>query len=421
MIEVRWNLNTLELWLPESEKKAEQISASKENVEGRMKKLICFILILSSFFLYIGVLNISCQKGKEEKEEGYVKVITNEGRPQNPSLSLTFVENLSITKEGWLPAEIEVDDEDNIYVFVETEMSIYKFDALGNGILKKAFPKGQGPGDFNFMDPYISSDGKLYIYDKMLRKITTLNKNCEIQETIKIEGLAYILRIDSKGNMIFWVGKSSPSGHKHVLSKFSSSGKLLYEIFEYFTPSPEINEEKMIFSWPLYFTSGIYKLDSDDNIYYAVTDKYEINVVSSEGQLVKRIEKTSQSRKVTKKDIESVTPSVKETAPFKTKFIAPEHVPYIADFFILDNKYLLVVTHENGYDKETLVADLFDEKGIFQTRVEVPKYYQWNIDISTSIMKKKAVYKKNHFYTIEADGSEENFYVKRYKMIWKNK
>jgi len=394
-----------------------------------MKKLICFVLMLSSFFLYIGVLNISCQKGKEEKEAVDVKVITNEGRPQNPSLSLIFVEDLSIKKEGWWPAEIEVDDEENIYVFGEAEMFIYKFDSQGNEILKKVFPKGEGPGDFYFMDPYFSSDGRLYLFDKLNRRLTILNKNCEILETLKIEESRYLFQLDSKGNMYFFVNKYLPEAsetvdraYKKVLTKFSPSGKILDELFEFDSPSRQgIDREKKIFYWPLYFTCGMYKLDSDDNVYYAMSDKYEINLVSPQGKLFKRIIKKGQSRKVTKRDIEIVTPPEDKTISYKFEYIAPEHVPYIADFFILDNKYILVITHENDYDKNTLAGDLYDEKGIFQNRVEVPKYYEWYMYTSFYGIKKKALYKKNHLYTIETDESEENLYVKRYKMIWENR
>lgn len=373
-----------------------------------MRLLLLILISLLSF-------NISCEK---ETQEGDIEVIINESKPLNPSFSLKFEEDLSITEEGWYPVDIAVDDEENIYVFGEKEMFIYKYDSQGNEIFKKVFPKGQGPGDFFFMDPFFSSDGKLYIFDKQLHRLTILNNNCEIQNTTKFEDSRYLLQLDSKGNMFFWVGKSSPDGHKHILSKFSPSGRLLDEIFEYVSPSPDINEEKMIFSWPLYYTAGIYKLDSSDNIYYAINDKYEINVISPEGKLVKKIIKLGQSREVTEKDTERVMPPVTETPPFKTEFIAPEHVPHIADFFILDNNYILVITHENDYDEKTLAGNLFDDNGIFQNRVDVPKYYLWNIDISTSIIKKNALYKKNHFYTIESDKNEENFYVKRYKVIW---
>jgi len=168
-----------------------------------MKKFIALFLVF-----VLGILFISCQRERKEGEHQAKKTegleIINEGRPQNPSLSLTFEEDLSITKEGWFPAALAVDDDGNIYVFGEAEMFIYKFDSQGNEIFKKVFPKGQGPGDFYFMDPYFSSDGRLYLYDKLNRRLTILNRDFDIQDTMKFEEGRYLLRLDSKGNLFFF-------------------------------------------------------------------------------------------------------------------------------------------------------------------------------------------------------------------------
>lgn len=56
----------------------------------------------------------------------------------------------------------------------------------------------------------------------------------------------------------------------------------------------------------------------------------------------------------------------------------------------------------------------------FDLKVNVPKYYGWYRYTEFFGIKKNALYKKNHFYTIESDENEENFYVKRYKMILNN-
>jgi len=384
-------------------------------------RLLLFIFISSLLF------NISCKKEKEA-QEGDIEVIVNEDKPQNPFFSLKFEEDLSISKKGWWPADVAVDDEENIYIFGEAENFIYKFDSQGNEVFKKIFPKGQGPGDFFFMDPFFSSDGKLYLFDKVQQRIYILNKACEVQDSMEIKGQRFLFRMDSKGNMFFFVNKLLPrsskmvdKAYKKVLTKFSPSGKPLNELFEFNSPRPEVDREKMIFNFPLYFTCGMYNLDSDDNVYYAISDKYEINIVSSQGKLVKRIVKKGQPRKVTKRDIEIQAPPVDETSPFKTKFIAPERVPLIADFFILENNYILVITHENDYEEEVLAGDLFNERGIYLTRVNVPKYHEWYKYTSFYGIKKKALYKKDHFYIIESDKNEENFYVKRYKMIWNDK
>jgi len=303
----------------------------------KKKYLILLILIILASI-------ISCNKknsGSDNTDQA--AVITNE-KPTNPIVTLKFCEELCLSEQGWWPANMLVDDGGNIYVFGEVENSVHKYNAEGELLLKKVFPKGQGPGDFMFMDPYFSYEGRIFIYDKQQHRISILDQNCELIESYKTEGAKYLLRMDSKDNMYFWVGKSSLDKSTHVLTKFSSAGKKIHEIFEYVTPRPEFVEDKSMFIWPLYYRSAIYKLDSHDNVYYSLITEYRINKLSPDGRLLKTIVKKGQTRKVTERDIEEVSPQVEERQDIRTVFLPPENVPCIADFFILENDYLLVIT-----------------------------------------------------------------------------
>lgn len=160
----------------------------------------------------------------------------------------------------------------------------------------------------------------------------------------------------------------------------------------------------------------MYKLGSNDNLYYALSDKYEINIASPQRKLIKKISKSGPSRKMTEKDINKAMDYFPWSSKPRSEIVIPSHVPYIADFFIMENDYLLVITFENDFDKLTLAGDLFDEKGIFQCRIEVPKYYRWFELVGPGTS--NAFAKGDSFYTIETDSIEENFYVKRYKVIW---
>jgi len=124
------------------------------------KALLFSVTSILTFFL-----SVSCQSDKSLENEN-VAVIINEEEPLLQESPITFIEDLVITKEGWYPGNIAVDDEGNIYVFGQAENFIIKFDSKGDEIFKKVFPKGQGPGEFFFLDPDFSSDGKLYIFDK---------------------------------------------------------------------------------------------------------------------------------------------------------------------------------------------------------------------------------------------------------------
>jgi hypothetical protein len=63
-----------------------------------------------------------------------------------------------------------------------------------------------------------------------------------------------------------------------------------------------------------------------------------------------------------------------------------------------------------------LAGDLFDGHGRLVATVPVPKYCNW--DFLQAPMKSRALVRGDYFYTIEADADEENFWVKRYKIVW---
>lgn len=344
-----------------------------------------------------------------------VITITNENKPQGPLIYLKFEKDLAITKELWDPSRLLIDDEENIYVY--SDKALIKFNPQGVELSIKQLPRGQGPGEFRSSDPYFSTDGLLYIFDTMHRRLTVMDKNYEIQRMQKVNFLGDIFRLDSRSNMYFLVGKALPKTrmrNKVVLTKLSPSGKLLHEIDSYET-GVQRDVSGVLHSF-YYGPQMRYKIDSRDNIYYAMSDKYEINILSPEGRLIKKILKKGNSRKITDKEIEKYNPRPKSKSG-RSVIDMPKHMPFIADIFVLDNGYLLVVTYENSDDTPTLAGDLIDEKGVYRARVQVPKYHYWYWLFQAT--KSMAVYKNNNFYTIEADEDEENYWVKRYRMDWK--
>lgn len=343
--------------------------------------------------------------------------------------SLKLTEDLRIYREGWYPSALEIDDEGKIYIFEVDFAKLYIYDKHGNEVSQKQFKQGQGPGDINFTDPTFSSDGNLYIFDKKIQRLTVFNKEWKILDTKELrkehKKTFLFLRLDLRNCIYSWVnkknfieGKYSPN---YALIKLSPSGKFLGEIFEYRDLEHEYalreSQENIIYVY-LYPPFGTFKLDAENFVYYAVSDKYEITVISPQGEFVRKIIKTTKTRKITEKDTGSrISKSKKVLSRYgKLEFIIPERMPAIADFFLFENKYILVVTYENPIDSPTLKGDLFDNKGNFLSHVYVPKYkhsYHWGV-----LFKKGAIYKNNYFYTIEYkdDGS---LIVKRYKVNWR--
>ncbi len=339
--------------------------------------------------------------------------VINEGSPAQPSLRLEFVEELSITNEGWWPAALDVDDKGNIYICDEKEAAIKKYSSEGNPLLEKNFKRGQGPGDLNFMDLHCSSDGLVYVFDQMVRRLSVLDSDLNVHSTRVLDG-SCTFRMDSTGNFFLWqIGGQENTA---TLAKYSPSGRVIGKMVKVRIVEDQFIPEKGTFVWPLYLPQTIYKLDSDDNVYFCTTDKYEIILVSPDGRQLKKIVKKGQTRRFTTRDRDMLPSAPAPANSFRTKYLAPDNVPPVADFFILKDHSLLVLTHENPYDDKMIAGDIFNSRGDYLSRVQVPKYHLWNFQ-THPLGKKMALYKNGNFYTIEASEAEDRFFVKRYRVL----
>ncbi len=381
-------------------------------------------IVSQSFLVILCALMIHCSNQKEIEEKKDIQ-------GENPRFtSLKFTEDLRIYRESRYPTGLEIDDEGNIYGFEVDFGKIYIYDKHGNEVGQKEFKQGQGPGDIYFMDPTFSSDSNLYIFDKKNQRLTVFNREWKIIDTRELRKKHkknfLFLRLDSKNCIYSWIHKRNFTEDKYsprfALMKLSPSGKFLGEIFEYrdlegeYYFQPYLENIEYVYLYPPF---GTFKLDAEDFVYYAVSDKYEINVISPQGEFVRKITKTTKTRNVTEKDTSSTISKLKKIhSRFgnKVEFIIPDRMPAISDFFVFENKYILVTTYENPFDSSTIRGDLFDNEGNFLSNVDVPKYQGWSH--WGILFKKGAIYKNNYFYTIEYK-DEDGRIVKRYKVNWK--
>ena len=375
---------------------------------------------LRNIFIIVFIIAfVCCQKNVIESsisiEDAEDIIYTeNNKKPLSSTFELEFIQDLSLFEDDWWPLSLLIDETGNIYVRTGPEIVLRKISPKGNEINRKEFPKGQGPGEFNGFDPCLSKNGNLYIADWSQRRLTTLDASFKILELSEIKLYGFIFRLDSRNNMYFLAVELLPntsSRQKLVFTKCSPSGEPVLRIHEY--EWGQYQDNNGIYHTDAFRTQLRYKIDSKDNAYYAATNKYEINVISPDGKVIKRITKKGKSRKLTQNEINSFEPE-KSRSRFVTDI--PANMPYIADLFLLENGFLLVVTFESGEDDNFLLGDLFDDKGMYLARVQIPKYFRWNYLIQPNI--KGAVLKNNKFYTIETDEYEEKFWVKRYKITW---
>ncbi|MCJ7583064.1 MAG: hypothetical protein MUP98_21310, partial [Candidatus Aminicenantes bacterium] len=253
---------------------------------------------LLTIFIIVFIIAFSCCKKNvvessisiEDAKDIVIK--ENNDKPLSSTFELKFSQDLSLFEVEWWPFSLLIDEPGNIYVITGPEIVLRKFSPSGNEINRKGFPKGQGPGEFNGFDPCLSKNGYLYIADWSQRRLTLLDASFKILELSKMKLYGCVFRLDSRNNMYFLAIEPLPNTsdrQKLVFTKCSPSGEPVLRIHEY--EWGQYRDNNGIYHTDAFRTQLRYKIDSKDNAYYAATDKYEINVISPDGKVIKRITK----------------------------------------------------------------------------------------------------------------------------------
>ena len=348
------------------------------------------------------------------KAPGFVEVV-NEEKPVGPALEIKFVQDLSLREESWTPFALRVNDDGAIHVFSGKNNTLIRFDAAGRETLRRDFRPGQGPGEFGFFDPEFTHDGRLLVLDGRQRRLTAFDPDFKLLNVAKVDLWGDHFRLDSAGNMYLMVMEFLPNTRDRqllALTKGSPQGKPQLRIHEY--------------EWGLTRDAGgryhgdayrrqlKFQIDASDNVWYVSTDRYEVHVVSPEGQLIRTIVKKGDPRKLTEEEIGVFKAN---DAKFKTVTDVPERVPPIADIFLLDRDLVMVVTFESRAGDGMLVGDIFDRQGRYRGRTSVPKYDGWDFLLAPS--KPMALARGGSFYAIETSPNGDETCLRRYKIVLK--
>lgn len=375
--------------------------------EGKMTKKFINPSIL--IFLSTAVFYISCGQQKAawqgtiEEVDG-VTVIKNPKEPMYEEEVLSLEEELSIGEaEGQaeymfsLPTSIAVDDEENIYVLDLKEGHIKVFNK--KGVYQKTIGRrGQGPGELQGpLSIQITSENEIWVHNLTNSRILYFSRQGDFLREDHMTGLPRSrLIIDSSGNFICSYPKWTQP-FKVVLEKYNPGQEMLFSIIEI---EPDISREYL----PL--TKGIlFNVTREDDIIWAVTDKYEIMITSPEGQLTHKIIKAYDPIEISEEEKQTFLkqPSLSTGIEF-LKYFPPLLTTTIA---VDEERRIFIGTYEKGEDGVSYYFDVFDAEGRYITKVLLRHRLQTPI-----------VWKNHKLYTIEED--EEGYqYVKRYKITWK--
>lgn len=131
---------------------------------------------------------------KIETKDG-IRLVHNEKEGKwgkNPEISLEYVQNIGDLESEddnvlfYMPSDIAVDKEGNVYVLDSGNHRIQKFDSQGN-FLASYGRHGQGPGEFQYPQSIdIDADGYIYVSDSGNQKIHILKPNGAFEKDINI-------------------------------------------------------------------------------------------------------------------------------------------------------------------------------------------------------------------------------------------
>ena len=340
------------------------------------------------------------------------EVVSNGEKPVGDFKGLRFNKELEISAADFLPAMLLVDRAKNIYTYSGEQL--LKYDPAGKGILRKTARSGQGPGEYQMPEFAMSEDGHIYVADPVQRRLTILDDRFQTIKIMKLGFYGGVIELGPKNNLHFLTLDPLPGTadrQKLTLSTYSTEGKLLWQ-----GPSYQwgmTRDVRGIAHHAVYHPQIKYKVDREGNIYWAMTDRYEITQFDPLGAIRRTITRGGSTRKITDAEVQERTPKVKTPG---LVFDLPERMPFIADLFVLENGWLAVVTFDHVEADSSVAADLFDEKGIYRAKILMPKYLNW--DGLARPHKSLALFRDGCFYAIETDQSGEKYCIRRYRLDW---
>jgi len=382
-----------------------------------------FIFFIILFFVFLQPAN--AQRGFKVEKIERVTVISNPKHPiprNGLKKRIVFKEELSIGviegDENYMFGSFimfNTDDEGNFYVSDFDNKRIQKYDQQGKYLLTIG-RAGQGPGEFEFLSmPRFDVQNNLYVYDFISRRISFFDRNGKFLRQISKLEMSIDMYVNTKG---FIVGSTSAyiqqkGGFKNVIN-FGLFDKECKAIKILFTDEDERKRiwEKGIgtsVNQKAFKPNLIYKLINQDIIYYGYPDKYEINICSPEGKLIKRITRDYYPQKISLKDKNDYFKHIKKSASSRgindqliekiikmTRFV--KYKPVYYNFTLLENGWLFVIV--DFAEGNQSIIDLFDKEG------------RYIAQFKTNIHTKSLFFKNGKAYAV---AYEEDFpFVKRY-------
>lgn len=377
------------------------------------------VLVLGILLAIFSMLLISCCRQKTgwegtiEEIDG-VTVVKNPKEPIYTENVFNLEEELSIGEaEGQeeymflIIHSIAVDDKENIYVLDMQLKKVKVFDPKGQYLRTIGGGAGQGPGEVRVpAQIQITSQNEIKIFDMPARSLNFFSLEGNFLRKTPLIKMPFPANsiIDSNGDLIGYFMYVEEDEPVTALLKYNSNQERQFKIAQ-LDPYSGKGRNKL----PLQ-PSLLFDISEGDNIVWANSLKYEINIISPKGILLKKISKEYIPIEITEQDKKEIVPAI-----FGKESLSPEEEANFAKYFdpingisVDEENRIFIDTLEKTYDRKYYYHDVFDSEGKYIARVGLPSWPTLSM-----------VWKNSKLFTIEEN--EEGFpIVKRYKVTWKN-
>ena len=371
----------------------------------RIRNFVILVLWIFTVLLFGCKKQTAEWKGMIEEVDG-ITVVKNPKEPMYGEEVFSLEEELSIgevagTEEYMFSRidDIAVDDEENIYILDSKQTHIKTFNRDGE-YLKSIGRKGQGPGELQYpVNLTISPMNEILVND-YARCLSIFSIDGNFLRAVSLTTMRMISKpkADSRGNI---VASYMVFGEEAllVLKKFNSDLEEMYAIF-----STEVLKYPYLNP---YYPHCYWEITKDDNIIWGFPTKYELQVLSPEGNLIKRIVKDYKPVKITNEEKETLINEKMggyENIPPEVKIQWDEFHNAFIYLTVDDFGRIFVRTFEKVIEGNDYYYDVFNSEGKYIAKIPLKA--------------RPRVWKRNQLYTIEED--EEGYQVvKRYKVNWK--
>ena len=295
--------------------------------------------------------------------------------------------------------DLDVDTKERIFILDYKEANIKVFDKSGEHI-NTIGRKGQGPGEFQRPSQiYLTPQNEILVNDPGARQIHFFSPDGTFKRSVSQTNMTFFNnpKVDQKGQIVanYMIMDKKVI---YVLKKFDSRLKEVMKIFSTdILKFPNLNP---------FFPKASWEITQEGNVIWGFPEKYEFNIINSEGILIKKIIKDYNPIKITQEDKDSLIKKqfggYDKVSP-GVKIVWDDYYNAYRDFTIDDEDRIFVRTYEKILNGNGFYYDVFDSKGRYIAKIPLKIQPQ--------------IWKKNRLYTIEEDEDGYQF-VKRYKVTW---